>query len=464
MNIIILGDIMIDINYQSEVNRNAPEADIPIYNILGKNYILGGAANVALNLKNLGTDIELIGLIGNDSYGKTIKDLLDENEIKNKLFIDSERNTTQKNRIFFKNQLNVRYDIENTNDIPPIIQEQIIEYVKSKKNIDAIIISDYDKGFITEYLCQTIIQFANNAGIPTFIDPKIKNYLKYTNCFLFKPNIHEAEKISNEKNLDKIINKINEKINCKNLLITRGKEGMIFNSTLNKIEHDSVINLIDVTGAGDVVMSVLVYIYLKNCNLLEACEIANYIAGKSVGVIGNYSVTKNVVDECFEKTINSNKNTDKNNKIIFDYEINKIEKISKNHNIVFTNGCFDILHSGHIKNLQFAKSKGDILVVGLNSDESIKRLKGPERPINDINERTAILSLFDFVDYIIIFSENTPFNVLKILRPNILVKGSDYNVENVVGSEFVKKVILFDYIDGKSSTSIINKIKSLYIL
>jgi D-beta-D-heptose 7-phosphate kinase/D-beta-D-heptose 1-phosphate adenosyltransferase len=461
MNILIIGDIMIDINYQSEVNRTAPEADIPIYNILGTNYILGGAANVAFNLKNLGTELELIGLIGNDSYGKIIKDLLDENNIKNKLFIDSERNTTQKNRIFLNNQLSVRYDIENTNDIPPVIEEQIIEYVKTKQNTHAIIISDYDKGFITEYLCQTIIKFANNDGIPTFIDPKIKNYLKYKNCFLFKPNIHEAEKISNEKNLDEIINKINEKVNCKNLLITRGKEGMILNSTLNKIEHDSVINLIDVTGAGDIVISVLVYIYLKNYNLLEACKIANYIAGKSVGVIGNYSVTKNVVDECFEKTTNANKNTNKNNKIIFDYEISRIEKISKNNNVVFTNGCFDILHSGHIKNLQFAKSKGDILVVGLNSDESIKRLKGHERPINDINERSTILSLFDFVDYIIIFSENTPFNILKLLKPNILVKGSDYNVENIVGSEFVEKVILFDYIDGKSSTSIIHKIKNI---
>lgn len=459
MNIIIIGDIMIDINYQSEVNRNAPEADIPIYNILNKNYILGGAANVAFNLKNLGTNIELIGLIGNDSYGNIIKDLLHTNQIKNNLFIDNERNTTQKNRIFLKNQLQVRYDIENINDVSNIIQEEIIEYVINKRNIDAIIFSDYDKGFITEHLCQTIINYANNNNIPTFIDPKIKNYLKYKNCFLFKPNINEAEKITNETNLDKIIEVINTKIMCKNLLITRGKEGMILNSTTNKIEHDSIINLIDVTGAGDIVMSVLVYIYLKDNDLLKACKIANYIAGKSVNVVGNYSVTKNDIIQ-YEQLINQNNNI--HSKIIYDYEINKIQKISNNHkNIVFTNGCFDILHSGHIKNLQFSKKNGDILVVGLNSDESIKKLKGPERPINDINERSTILSLFNFVDYIIIFSEDTPFSVLKILKPHILVKGSDYKIENIIGSEFVEKVILFDYIDGKSSTNIIKKIKNI---
>ena len=459
MNIIIIGDIMIDINYQSEVNRNAPEADIPIYNILHKKYILGGAANVAFNLKNLGTNIELIGLIGNDLYGNIIKDLLHTNQIKHNLFIDNERNTTQKNRIFLKNQLQVRYDIENMNDVSNIIQEQIIEYIINKQDIHAIIISDYDKGFITEHLCQTIIDYANNRNIPTFIDPKIKNYLKYKNCFLFKPNKHEAEKITNETNLNKIIEVINTKIMCKNLLITRGKEGMILNSSTNKIEHNTNINLIDVTGAGDIVMSVLVYIYLKYNDLLKACKFANYIAGKSVSVVGNYSVSNNDIIE-YEQLINENNNI--YSKIMFDYEIDKIQKISNNYkNIVFTNGCFDILHSGHIKNLQFAKKNGDILVVGLNSDESIKRLKGPERPINDINERSTILSLFNFVDYIIVFSQDTPLDILKKLKPHILVKGSDYKNKNIIGNEIVERVILFDYIDGKSSTNIIKKIKNI---
>jgi D-beta-D-heptose 7-phosphate kinase/D-beta-D-heptose 1-phosphate adenosyltransferase len=455
MNVIIFGDIMIDINYTSEVTRNAPEADIPIYNILDKKYILGGAGNVCNNLKNLGVNVEIVSLIGNDIYGTIIKDQLNFKQIQHKLFIDN-RNTIQKNRIFLNNKLDVRFDIEDTYNISDIIENEVIEYIINKKNTHAIVISDYDKGFVTEHLCQTIIKYANENNIPTFVDPKIKNYLKYKDCFLFKPNIIEAEKISNEENLDSIIHSIKNKIQYKNLLITRGKEGMILNSIINKIEHDSIINLVDVTGAGDIVLSVLVYYFLKERDMLKACRVANYVAGKSVGVIGNYNINKKDIDEYI---INNNIND--NDKIVYDYEIYKIEQISKNNNIVFTNGCFDILHSGHIKNLQFAKKNGDILVVGLNSDESIKRLKGTDRPINDINERSTILSLFNFIDYIIIFSDDTPINIIKLLKPSILIKGSDYKKEDIVGSEFVDKIILYDYVNGKSSTNIINKIKKI---
>lgn len=458
MNIIVLGDIMVDINYESEVTRQAPEANIPIYNILGHNYILGGAANVAQNLKYLDTNVELISFIGNDNYALIIKGILETKQIQYKLFIDDNRCTTQKNRIFLNNKPQVRYDIEDTSDASKIIENEVIDYVINKENIDAIIISDYDKGFITEKLCQKIIKYANENNIPTFVDPKIKNYMKYRCCFLFKPNQHESEIISGEKNINKILEFIRDKIECDNILMTRGKEGMILNNQYNKIEHDNIINLVDVTGAGDIVLSTLVYCYLKYGDLLKACKVSNYVGGKSVSVIGNYNISKNDISEYFENNIKLN---NKPNKIIYDYEIKKIEDLSKCNNIVFTNGCFDILHSAHIQNLQFAKSMGDILVVGLNSDESIKRLKGSDRPINNIDERALILSLFDFVDYIIIFSDDTPLNIIKILKPNTLVKGSDYKKENIIGSEYVNNIILFNYINGKSSTSIVNKIKNV---
>ena len=448
MNIIIIGDIMIDLNYNSEITRNAPEADIPIYNILSNTYIIGGAGNVAINLKHLGTNVEIISVIGSDANGRLIKQHLDSNRITNKLYVDTNRDTTQKNRIFLNNKLNVRFDIEQTNDIPIDIENDIIAYVLLKQHVDAIIISDYDKGVLTERLCKSIIKHANENRIPTFVDPKIKNYMKYNGCFLIKPNQHEAEVISRgESAIDKILVSIKEQINCDNILITRGKNGMIFNNVHNNIEHDSDIDLVDVTGAGDIVLSTLVYCYLKYGDLLKACRISNYVGGKSVKVIGNYNVSLNDIDEY---------------KIIYDYETEKIASLSKYHNIVFTNGCFDILHSAHIKNLKFAKSNGDILVVGLNSDESVKRLKGHERPINNIIERSTILSLFDFIDYIIIFSEDTPYSVLKLLKPNVIVKGSDYQIENIVGSEFATKIVLFNYIDGKSSTNVINKIKESY--
>jgi len=456
MNILVIGDIMIDINSNSEITRMAPESNIPIYNILDVTYILGGASNVAVNLKNLGANLEVVSVIGDDIYGNKIQDLFLSKQIKHKLFIDKERKTTQKNRIFVKNTLNVRYDIESTHDISSEIETEVVNYVIAKNNIDAIIISDYDKGVVTERLSQIIISYANKNNIPTFVDPKIKNYIKYKGCFLLKPNQNEAEQISGEKNISKILYFIKDKIECSNILLTRGKEGMILNNIYNKIEHNSIINLVDVTGAGDVVLSVLVYVFLKDKNLLQACKIANYIGGKSVGVIGNYTVSPNDIDEYCGFDMNS-----ENSKIIYDYEVEKIRQISKNPNIVFTNGCFDILHSAHVELLKFSKNLGEMLVVGLNSDDSIKRLKGETRPINDINERSKILSLFDFIDYVIIFSEDTPLDILKLLEPDILVKGSDYNRDNIIGKEYVKKIELFDFIQNKSSTRVINKIKNI---
>ena len=458
MNILVIGDIMLDINYISEITRNASEANIPIYNILDNNYILGGAANVAKTLTLLGTNNELLGVAGNDNYYNIIKELLNNHNIKNNIFIDFTRNTTTKHRIFYKNKINVRYDIETTSNISKSLEEIIIKYITNKNDINAIIISDYDKGVITENLCQTIIQWANSKNIVTFVDPKIKNYRKYKNCFLFKPNENEAEKITESKNIEEILGILKDKIQCQNILLTRGNEGMILNNINNKIEHKTIIDLVDVTGAGDIVLSVLVYEYLKTNDLLFAAKVANYVAGKSVSVIGNYLVSKNDIDEYYEKYFTTNKIL---NKIIYDYEIDKLTEISKNKNIVFTNGCFDILHSAHIKLLQFSKKQGDLLVVGLNSDESIKQLKGPSRPINNIQERSHILELFDFIDYIVIFNELTPYNIIKIIKPNIMVKGSDYKEENIIGREFAKHIVLFDYIQGKSSTNVIKCIRNI---
>jgi D-beta-D-heptose 7-phosphate kinase/D-beta-D-heptose 1-phosphate adenosyltransferase len=461
MNILVLGDVMLDINYISKIERNAPEADIPIHNIININYILGGASNVAFNLKKLNTNVELISIIGDDESGKKIKSLLEENNIFHKLFIDKKRKTTQKNRIFHNNTIKVRYDIEDKEDIPSEFEESILSYIKEKHEqkdkIDAIVISDYNKGVITCKLCKQIIDYSNQNNIYTFIDPKVKDYQKYENCFCFKPNLLEGQEISGKTSKSEILEFIQEKIQCEHVVLTCGKEGLIMNNTTKKsnynlIKHEDEIKVVDVTGAGDIVLTVLVYIYLKTKNMILAAKAANFIAGKSVQVIGNYSLTKEIIDSSIEK------NSIIKSKIIYDYEIEKIQKLSQNKNMVFTNGCFDILHSGHIKNLQFARNQGDLLVVGLNSDASIKRLKGETRPINDIIERSTILSLFEFIDYIIIFEEDSPLSILKELKPKILVKGSEYKKEDIIGCEYVEEVILFDYIANKSTSILINEI------
>jgi D-beta-D-heptose 7-phosphate kinase/D-beta-D-heptose 1-phosphate adenosyltransferase len=292
------------------------------------------------------------------------------------------------------------------------------------------------------------------------VDPKIRDYLKYKHCFCFKPNLFEATQISNTSDIEKSVQFIKEHIECENLIITCGKDGVIINNTNNinnKIHHTYHHNVVDVTGCGDIFLSVLIYMFNTSHDLHNACKVANYIAGLSTTKIGNSIVEKSDIQNYIHFTQN---NIIKHDKIIFDYEINKITELSKQSNVVFTNGCFDILHSAHIKLFQYCKSQGNILVVGLNSDESIQRLKGPERPINKIEERSTILSLFNFIDYIIIFEEDTPYNILKLLQPDIIVKGGDYCVETIIGAEYCKEVKLFNYIQNKSTSLVVSKIKN----
>lgn len=480
-NIFVIGDIILDINFFAKVTRNAPEKEtIPIYNISTINYILGGSANVANNLKQLDSDITLIGIIGSDHSGNIVTQELMNQNIRHKLFVDDKRQTTTKHRIYRRDNTNnntemdydlqVRYDTEDTHEIDTTLSNKIMDYVivenKNNKKIDAIILSDYDKGTLTKELCQNIIQYSNIHGIPTFVDPKIKNYMKYIGCFLFKPNQNESEVLTTKTNLPNIMESLKSLIQCDHILLTRGKEGMILDNLQNRIEHEEIIHVVDVTGAGDIVMAILVYCYLKYNDLMISARISNYIAGKSVGVVGNYSTSVDDISEYFTNFLRDSSSVLQNPpvgpKIIYDYEIEKLSEFNTmKHRVVFTNGCFDIIHSAHIKLLQYAKSHGDILVVGLNSDESIRRLKGNCRPINYIDERSNILSCFDFVDYIIIFNNDTPYEILKHIKPDVIVKGGDYKVENIIGSEFAEEVILFNFIQGKSSTRVINKIKNI---
>lgn len=466
MKVIVIGDIMIDINYFSKIERCAPEsAELHIHDIYETTYILGGASNVAQNLCNLNVDVELVSVIGNDNCGKKIQTLLEDKNIKHKLFVDTSRKTTQKNRIFNNNKLSVRYDIEERTPINGELQNNIFEYIKTKNNVEAIVISDYDKGVLHFNLTKEIIDYANTNSILTFVDPKVNNYLKYQNCFCFKPNLMESEIISGKKDITEIISFLQENIKSEHLIITCGKDGIIVDDLDTLIKHQDEINVVDVTGSGDIVLTIIVYVYLFICkDMVIASKIANYIAGKGVSVVGNYIIDINDINNYLQANNIICKTTKNSNaKVIYNFECNKILNIKSRHEhnkITFTNGCFDILHSAHIKLLQFAKSCGDILVVGLNSDESIKRLKGESRPINLIDERSSILSLFDFIDYIIVFNDDTPLNIIKTLHPNIIVKGSDYKKENVIGKEYVDEIVLFDFIDNKSSSSVINKIKS----
>lgn len=460
MNIIIIGDCILDIYYESTSNRIAPEALIPVFKNESINYKLGGSSNIALNLKSINCNPILISVCGDDeNYFKFIN-LLNNYNINNFIIKDVKRKTTSKNRIICNNVIYSRFDIENTENIDIDIENKILEYINylnNKIKIDGIILSDYNKGLLTENLCKKIIDFSNKNNIFTFIDPKVSNINKYKNCTLFKPNLLESSLISDKEKIeDKIIDIFN-KINCKIVIITLGKEGMIYydGNNIKKCSHNKKIDCIDVTGAGDSVISIFSYYYLLYKNLDKSIELSNFIGAKSVEKIGNYIVTLNDIKQ-FENLNNENfisRNLSLEN-------LSKIKNYNYNKKIIFTNGCFDIIHTAHIKLLKFCKSKGDILVVGLNSDKSIKSIKGNNRPINNENDRIEFLLLLDFIDYVILFDEDTPFNIISILKPDILIKGGDYKKDEIIGKEYAKEIIIYDYIENKSTSNIINIIKN----
>lgn len=449
MKIIVIGDIILDTNHYCNTTRNAPEANIPVYNVINTQHILGGAGNVACNLCNLGCDVIIVSAIGNDFAGSTIETLItDNNLLKHHFIIDNDRKTTQKNRIFCNNKLINRFDIEDTFDISQKYEKYIIQYIKTTPVLDAIIFSDYNKGFLTKSVCKDLIEYANKNNILTFVDPKPKDVLKYKNCFCLKLNLLEGETITGKTSKNEILNDLKTHIECKHVILTCGEHGLYVDSIYHHFSNNIPINVVDVTGCGDTVLVVVSYMYLKTLDIIKSCKIANYIAGKCVSVIGNNKI--------FPEDINSFLDT-----LILDTETDKLRKLSSlSNNIVFTNGCFDIIHSAHISLLQFAKKHGDILIVGLNSDASVKRQKGASRPINNIEERCNLLLKLGFIDFIIIFEDDTPLNILSILKPNIIIKGGDYNETNIIGKEYANKIVIFNYLNGISSTNIINKINN----
>jgi D-beta-D-heptose 7-phosphate kinase/D-beta-D-heptose 1-phosphate adenosyltransferase len=447
MKIIVIGDIILDTNHICNTTRNAPEANIPVYNVIQTNNILGGAGNVAKNLQNLECNVEIVSVIGNDYGGSQVKTLLSDNAIKNKLFTDNCRQTTQKNRVFCNSLLVNRYDIEDTYNISGEIEWQIIQYIKSLPELDAIIFSDYNKGVLTQRLCEELIAYSRCKNILTFVDPKPAGVLKYKGCFCFKLNLLEGETISDKSSKNDILHYLKTYIECEHIILTCGENGLYVDSIEQHICNNFPVDVVDVTGCGDTVLVVVAYMYLTTRNIVKSCKMANFVARKCVCVVGNHQICASDIDD-FVDTVMSDKETHK--------LANLASGIPKK--IVFTNGCFDIIHSAHIRLLQFSKKLGDILVVGINSDSSVKRLKGELRPINDIVERCTLLQNLGIADYIVIFDDDTPLNILSIIKPHSIVKGGDYTKDTIIGSEYASEIVIYDYINGISSTNTINKI------
>jgi len=445
-NILVIGDIMIDKYIYTNMTKIANEAPIPVFSFNYEKYILGGCGNVLENMKLFQNKLFLISVIGNDN--DIIKNLT--NKFNTTLIIDPTRKTTVKTRILCDNKILFRYDTENTHIINSDIETQIInKFNELLPSLDIIVFSDYNKGVLTEKICKHIIEQSNIHNKITIGDLKY-NFNYFKNITITKPNFSEAKQFSKKNSVIEMHNEIFDKINCKYSIITLGKDGISFYDNKNLFTTSYESNeVIDVTGAGDIVGAIISSFYNK-LDIKSSLKLATYLGTLSVKKIGTYEISHNDILLAYKWI----KNKEFNQDILYHLK-------NSNNKIVFTNGCFDVLHIGHISYLEEAKKLGHILILGLNSDDSIKRLKGNSRPINNLNDRITFLNKLDFIDFIIPFNEDTPLEIIKLIQPDILVKGGDYAIDSIVGREFAKETIILPFVDGKSSTNIINKLNDL---
>ena len=442
--ITVIGDVMIDWYLHGESSRISPEAPVPVVKFKESKFQLGGAANVANNLKHLEIEPFLIGATGNDHFGSLLKEHLKAEKIKFNLTSEKSFQTICKQRLMSSNQQLARIDYEQYFHGGKLTNTFNI-FIKNIAKTDLIIVSDYGKGTI--FNARKLIQSAKKLKKKILIDPKGKDFTKYKGANLITPNKSEFEnimgKVGSKRDLANKAKKMLEHLNLESLIVTLGSEGMYVLKKSNKKIIGDFINaypqeVFDVSGAGDTTISALGAALSEGNDIFSAAEFANLAASISVSKLGTSTVSIEEVTSL---------ETSKGNK----------EQV-----IVFTNGCFDIIHSGHLDLLKEARSYGDKLIVGLNSDKSISKLKGPERPIIGQSERKKILLALKYVDEVIIFNEENPLKLIKKLKPSILVKGADYTKEQVIGGEFVEsyggQIKLVKLAKGKSTSNIINKI------
>lgn len=462
-NILVVGDLMIDHYLWGKCDRISPEAPVQVVDIQKEEYLMGGAGNVINNLLALGASVGVCSVIGDDESGVFIGERLGQKSVRKEgLVIQKGRRTTKKSRVIALQQQIVRVDKENKENVSKESQETILMRIKIVLDFyDAVLLSDYAKGVLTPWLTKSIIEFAKSKDKLILVDPKGSDYSKYAGATLITPNKKEASIATNTELSDdgKLLAagmKLKNDLDLKYAMITLSEDGMaIFDEKMTKIPTVAR-EVYDVTGAGDTVLASLGYALSSGKDIISAAHFANSAAAVAVSKIGSATVTQEEISE-YEHSLHRQSS---NSKIkILEEIVSILQNINKK--IVFTNGCFDILHAGHVKYLEEAKSYGDILVLGLNSDSSVKRLKGESRPINVFEDRATVLAGLESVDFVIEFGDDTPYELIKAIEPDILVKGGDYEGKEVVGSDIAKETRLVQFVDGKSTTKIIERAQLL---
>ena len=469
--ILVIGDVMLDRYWQGDSQRISPEAPVPVVKISSNDDKVGGAANVARNIAHLDGKVTLMGIVGDDENAALMEAMLSQENIESALIRQSEQPTITKLRVISRHQQVVRLDFEEhfASHHAKALKERFAQCID---DFDFVVFSDYNKGTLAEV--SEMIRIARQHNKPVLVDPKTDDLSKYSGATVITPNlkefIHAGGQTDSEQSIAESARALMTRCQIDSILLTRSEQGM------SMITHDQktdmpaqVLEVADVTGAGDTVIATLAIMLAAGSPIAEAAKIANLAAGIVVAKLGAATVSPEELYHVANKALFASKQSHYQTPIEDVLQHIRFARLS-GEKIVFTNGCFDILHAGHVHYLEQAKALGDRLVVGLNSDESVNRLKGPTRPVNSFENRATVLTGLASVDWVVPFGEklgdqydDTPYYLIEKVLPDVLVKGGDYTVDNIVGANLVQakggQVAVIEFLDGCSTTRIIEKIQ-----
>lgn len=460
-SVIVVGDVMLDRYLFGGTGRISPEAPVPVVHVQETDDRPGGAANVAVNLARLGVKTTLLGVVGQDDEAKALESALLDQSVKCHFTTSTDWPTITKTRVQSRGQQLIRLDRESS--IAPGSNELTQSLKTHLNNTNAVILSDYGKGSLGDVAA--MISACREAGVPVFVDPKGADFAKYRGATLLTPNQGEFEAVAGTSATDEHLvgnaAALITDLDLSALLVTRSEKGMLLLEDGSDPEFLSTRarEVFDVTGAGDTVIAVLAAALASGESLKSAAQLSNLAAGLVVGKIGAASVTPSELRVALHRRGQGGRG------LVSEAELKSLvdEARDRDEKIIMTNGCFDVLHAGHVGYLEEAKSLGDRLIVAINDDDSVRRLKGDPRPINELQDRMSVLAGLAAVDWVVPFSEDTPLNVIRTVLPDVLVKGGDYRAEEIAGSKEVLQnggeVRVLAFRDGQSSSRIIDKLK-----
>lgn len=470
--VLVVGDLILDRYLWGTVDRISPESPVPVVRLTRENEVAGGAANVAMNLAGLGVVVALAGYVGQDANGERLNEILARESIDISTVVTLPQWTTiTKTRVISGNQQMLRIDREKAPVLDSEDPERLLKGIRSRldEGVGIIILSDYAKGVLSHDVCNRIIAMAREEGVPVLVDPKGRDFSKYMGANVISPNRQELAAVSrvSADDLDTLLEEgrqLRERLGLDFLAVTLSAQGIAL------VEKDVVRRIpalarevYDVSGAGDTVIAVLAAGLVAGLSRLDALHLANYAAGIVVGKVGTVPVTR----EELLKTLSAEQALEQSEKICSLPDLLQRVKSwrARGERIVFTNGCFDLLHAGHVTYLEKAGRLGHRLIIGLNTDRSVRELKGEGRPIINEGDRARVLAALASVDAVVLFDEETPLSLIRAVRPDILAKGADYTVEQVVGGDEVVawggEVALVELVNGKSSSLIVRSIKGV---